>query len=316
MAAGLSLLGLGCSATDSGSPSEESDLLTAGEIATSFDEFQLLAEQMGEVIGLLMFTEDAILSECMQREGFFFPQRPPVQDEDVERSRTLLQTSVDLDGWNPEEDGYNLQGDDERAAPLVPELDEYLDALSESDRAAYDRALLGDGREISVESDDAIQVSEPANGCLYEARSQSRGSDESMSRYSIVEAQVQLIGAIPVDASPGVIEAEGNWRRCMGEAGYDVATPDEASGYAYEQGLPFSEERAMAVTDKGCRESSGVSDAMLAAYKRGVAEAMARPETEALLLEWAEVSALVRQASLDVLEARGFDTDVLAAGEG
>jgi hypothetical protein len=95
-----------------------------------------------------------------------------------------------------------------------------LNDLSQADQVAYTRTLLGDDTEanfvFSLENEDFTTI----GGCT-------RAAVESVFTSEQLNPTFQNPFDIRVFQDPRMVAAHEQWSRCMSDAGYDFATPDE-----------------------------------------------------------------------------------------
>jgi hypothetical protein len=147
--------------------------------------------------------------------------------------------------------GYGITtGDDGPVAPGGNGPDDpnqaIRQALSEADRAAYDRALFGRTADAHVGDNGSAggfvfspgvpvaggpgggevgEAAEPATpvdpGCFGRAQAEVGGS--SLQRIAPELQELQEL----IDADPRLVRVNAEWSRCMADAGYSFDTPDE-----------------------------------------------------------------------------------------
>jgi hypothetical protein len=96
-----------------------------------------------------------------------------------------------------------------------------FDSLSDSDKVAYQRALLGDNTQATfvymLENEDF----EGAGGCTKEAIDQVFTAEQRNPNF-------QNPFDVLVAQDPRMIDATKNWSECMSEEGFDFESPEEA----------------------------------------------------------------------------------------
>lgn len=227
----------------------------SGSSRTGPEEFGLTDEELNGRIDVA----EAAIARCMADAGFeYVPvdavtvreamnadgSLPGVSDEDFVAQYGFGITTIEVDPV--EEQGRGEQNTRIR------------EALGEAERAAYDRALLGDEGKVSLaralEDEDLSET----GGCTRVAVEPLFDPEELLGTY-----------VNPVDVrfeqDPRLATAIDAWSACVGEAGYDYAHPDDitdellerldavgsdAAALAELQG----EERAVAVVATACEE--------------------------------------------------------------
>lgn len=182
-----------------------------------------------------------LIRDCMKAQGFeYVPVDPVAQQaalvghagmstEDFEKQygygiTTLYEQRLQQTGSGPNK--------------------EIRDALSEADRAAYDRALYGDDPTatfaVALDNGDFARL----GGCVKQA------ADEIFGGTAVVQTLQSKLDEVDekIFADARMVKAIANWSQCMREAGYDgLSEPDELDA-VLEQKLEAivgpSEERA------------------------------------------------------------------------
>jgi len=184
----------------------------AGSQQIGREEFGMTEEQLVTTIE----AGEARIAECMADAGFEYIPIDPVTFRDAMDSQGTVAGLSDSDFVA--QYGYGI-------TTLPPtqnfghgeENQAIFDSLSEADQTAYTRTLVGDHVTATfvnmLEQEDFL----PARGCTLTAVKE-------------VFAQEQLSPSFfnPFDAlveqDPRMIDAQADWSRCMGEAGFEYQT--------------------------------------------------------------------------------------------
>lgn len=176
------------------------------------------------------------VAECMRAEGFeYTPQDPaafmgtgPFNDDLPYDSREFaekygfgMSTTVEQDG-----------GAFASATPPTDPNQAYVESLSETERAAYERALYGDMVDFDPSASSDTMVTMPApSGCDGEARAETDTSSAFYTEFS--DELEELYRAMEND--PAIVAAQTEWSGCMAEEGYTYAGIDEMYQEASEK---------------------------------------------------------------------------------
>lgn len=214
-----------------GGSDEASDTSTEGPLAEffadvygDFDEEEMNAE--------MMEVEEAT-ARCMAEQGFEY--------QPVDQSQGSF--TVDMSEQDPAEYaaeygyGFSLQPEpsaEEQAAmeAWVDPNQEYVDAMSESEQAAYYEALYGDMMSTEYDEDAEMPEYDPATaGCQGAAQEEIYGEQnamwESEEMQAFNDAQTQLYEDVAND--PRVTEVASAWSTCMADAGFSGYSDPQAA---------------------------------------------------------------------------------------
>lgn len=249
-----------------------------------------MAVEGAELFALLSAAEDEYIVPCMLREGFEFHSGRGSNTFD---SGSVVEVELTLE--RAQEVGYR-QPEYETWDPAM----EYVQGLSESARSEFAIALHGTGSEtIEVETQfGRLYLS--ADGCLAEARVATAGSVEQSAQWVAALNNVEFLLADAFhrrDADSLVSEAQTRWSECMGQAGFDVTTLEDAIVLAWsadyaEDGPASAWELLVATTDAGCRQSTGLSD--IRSDRQTHYENVILAANEGIILTWQETSEAMR----------------------
>ena len=106
---------------------------------------------------------------------------------------------------------------------------EYLQSLSESQQAAYQRALYGSegiGTDVVADASGGSAVVTTGGGCIGQANEEVYGEDQPLAFDSDLFSSLQEISA-QVEADSRMIAAWDGWAACMAGAGYAYGDEDE-----------------------------------------------------------------------------------------
>ena len=198
---------------------------------------------------------DALVAQCMKDQGFTYlvadqagapRQTPAVPPGPAQGTRAFAQQYGYGIVWgiqNPPAGGSTEQVDPNQAI---------LDAMSDTERDAYEHALQGVQADPPVLGATAPPYDWRTAGCRGSAEHQVEPAKAAYLDPTMVELQ-QEEGTIDatVDASPDVTDAAAAWSSCMSGAGYPgLATPPDAWNAANSQVM------AVATPVPGLTESS------------------------------------------------------------
>jgi hypothetical protein len=220
---------------------------------------------------------EEVVARCMAEQGFEY--------QPVDQSQAVTETDVTTE--DPEkfaaESGYGFSvpvgPSEEELAETDTWVDpnqEYVEAMSESEQAAYYEALYGEMASVEYDEDAEMPEYDPSKaGCQGAAEIEVRGDQnaiyESAEFVAFGEAVTQLEEDVAAD--PRLKEADAAWSECMADAGFSgYATPQEAmddmmersnalwqdagdEGPSAEQQSAAQElERSTAVADYDCKQ--------------------------------------------------------------
>lgn len=203
------------------------------------------------------------IQACMKAQGFEYVAVDP------EARRAALLGSTGLkEGDFEAHFGYGITTlFEERRAQIAGEANQKVRAaLDESQRAAYDRALVGDNLEATfadaVDSGDFSRL----GGCTKDAADTVYGGREVL--------QSLLTGLEEVDArvlaDPAMVKAVTAWSSCMRAKGYELGSPDDVDVVLKRKLAAIVGSEPLAATDVGGP----------IAYDRAALEALQREEVK------------------------------------
>jgi hypothetical protein len=250
------------------------------DVYGEWDDAEMAAQQM---------KSEEIIAACMAEQGFEYqPVDYSTQTFTTNDVDTSTREWAEKNGYaatiQPEE--WTVADDD--AAEFVDPNQEYVEAMSETEQAAYYSALYGD---FDWESADEETQPDPSQlGCNGKAQEELYGSQnelfESEEMTAFNDAMAQLWEDI--DAAPELADLNTQWTACMTEAGFSgyenpqAAADDfmERANSFYETAYPADgesidenfeepvmdpkiqdEERATAVADWDCQHEIGYEKA-------------------------------------------------------
>lgn len=243
-----------------------------------------------ELRALLSAAEDEHISVCMARQGFEFV---PVRAESRLAAGMVVEPTLTVE--QASEVGYR-----QAEHQLDDPVGEYLQGLSQAAREEFAQALHGTGSN-TVEIDAGFgRLSVSTDGCLAEAREATAGSVTQSAQWVVALNHVELLlhdAQARRDADSEVSDAYARWSDCMGRAGFDVDSFDEAIQLAwstdYSPSDPASDwELTVATADAECRQSDGLDE--LRRERQSHYENTVLADNEEIILTWQEVSASMR----------------------
>lgn len=287
LAGAVALLLAGCTAGDADGGTAPSDAET-GPLTAFFER-----------VGTSMDSEDGkaqqrrveeLVAECMAEEGFeYTPVEPmdsgPVPGEgDVPAWDTLEFAKAYGYGATTGEELWG--GSDEE---WVDPNQEYVAAMSETEQQAYWTALYGEMTEEPADPEaEPVEPDWTEQGCTGAASHEASGSTRLWEDPSLREAMDEMTREYESLADDDAVrEATQDWAQCLGDAGYDFATPQDAQNSIFDEynaAMGFSEEPpaegeappepdqaaldalrekeiALATADRTCQDETGYADA-------------------------------------------------------
>lgn len=194
----------------------------------------------------LNMRHEELVATCMVNQGFeYVPAVVPVDTEDfvfdeeeyarergfgISTSEWLTDGSTGVDGVS-----VDFTVESGSAEQWVDPNDAIVEALSDSEREAYNNALYGEPTDLEFGSDLSDPESETADdiwgrGCMGEAdREIYGGVDEVYQEIGPMFEELQQ----RIESDPRVVEARQKWTACMADRGYDFQTVEEL----WERGL-------------------------------------------------------------------------------
>jgi len=177
----------------------------------------------------IQVEQENIIASCMQEAGFeYTPQ-------DASSISTAWDDELE---WGTEEfaekHGYGYssgsESEDGEEEWVDPNAD-YVAAMSESERVAYEAALWGEPQGDSLDEDAEYEWDWTKAGCYGKASNETYG--DAYSAYedpAFVELQDE-IGRLyeKAQADPKLAALDADWSACMNDAGFDFAKVSEAS---------------------------------------------------------------------------------------
>lgn len=179
---------------------------------------------------------ETIIASCMADLGFEYIPSSGSQVQVVVESAEILQDPIE----NAHQNGYGIgeQSIDLDDVPVNPNQ-AITDAMSETELAAYERALWGSPFDQETTGDSTIEETEydwEEAGCSGKAEHEvaAAGSAEDPTTAVMKDPQwAELIAAmngLTVEAGndPRMAELNASWSTCMSKAGFDFASPEAA----------------------------------------------------------------------------------------
>ncbi|GEA86163.1 hypothetical protein [Cellulomonas cellasea] len=174
---------------------------------------------------------EEIVAACMREQGFEYTQ----QDMSAV-TETIEEDQKDADRYGTEEyaaeHGYGMStsydapaaGEEEWVDPNA----EYVAAMSEEERAAYQAALFGD--QAAAAQGAAPSGDWTTQGCQGKAQHEVYEQGQAWADPEFATLQEEMTALYErATSDPKMTEANAAWSACMAEAGYaDLATPEDA----------------------------------------------------------------------------------------
>ncbi|MFS0703856.1 hypothetical protein AB6N23_04970 [Cellulomonas sp. 179-A 9B4 NHS] len=244
---------------------------------------------------------EELVAECMAEEGFEYTPAEPMDQG--------LMGTDDAPEWDSlefaEQYGYGATTSEELFGGTEEYVDpnqEYVASMSETEQEAFYAALYG-AMEEPEDPEAEVEYNWETAGCQgaasHEVYEEGQVWDDPAMQDLMDEMNTEYERLAEDD---GVREAQGAWAECVADAGYDFATPEEASQSIwteYESVMGYDQEMdpeadpetyvpptpdaakvaelkekeiAVATADRRCQESSGYAkaqkDAQLAMENR------------------------------------------------
>lgn len=188
---------------------------------------------------------EELISQCMAEQGFDYkpltpapaPSAPDAAASTLGELDYAKQYGYGLTTWTETEDAQPAQVDPNEAT---------YEGMSEAERAAWDRALWGEGDTASGQAQAGADSGEGADldgftmagasGCSATAQQQVEQSDGTSAATDAVfqdpqnaELMTRLAKVYAdLDSDPAMISLNQKWAECMAEAGYSYRKPQEA----------------------------------------------------------------------------------------
>jgi hypothetical protein len=180
---------------------------------------------------------ERLVADCMREEGFDYVPR--------EHAGVVVGSDgTDLDWGSPEfaeQFGYGISTDpwgwedrDDTVAPDDPNQ-EYVDAMSEAERAAYEEALWGPPQEWDEDADpEAYEYDWTRSGCYGAAQHEVWDADADEEFAGLLDEVSRVWEQTAED--PRVRALDAAWSSCMADAGYDEFDgPNEAAPRLHDE---------------------------------------------------------------------------------
>jgi hypothetical protein len=205
---------------------------------------------------LLRGAEERLIHECMGAAGFMYFEKAAVPVSD----RPDFPYVVDDVAW--------ARGNGYGAGPVAPAANpavEYFAGLSGERQEAWRRALVGSGRQLSVELSPGRRLSASDNGCIASARRTLYGD---LPRWFKARRLTDNLGFLVQDRVRGdrrYLAAMAEWAECVKGRGYGAADPGELREVVAKrnEGLPAPVVRAAeveaTVVEATCAQSTSLA---------------------------------------------------------
>lgn len=262
LVAGLLMVLAACGGTDvtedgsDGDGSNEAQTSTDGAetladffgYGEDFDEEAAMAEARAEQLAI-----EEQIATCMAEQGFEYTPYVPEDmfgffggpGEDLTEEERMKKYGYGFFTYMLEE----AETYDEFEDPYSPENDPNwarMEAMSESEREAYHKALDGDWENYEWEpeyDEDGNEIfSEPdweaIGGCRIEAEQEMRGGPGFDEEMMAISEQLEPLWEdlfARIEADPRMVEANADWAACMAERGYTFTNQEDIFQYLMEK---------------------------------------------------------------------------------
>jgi hypothetical protein len=216
---------------------------------------------------LLHRASERLIARCMARHGFAYAEQPPPSSGEPDFRYVL-----DDVGW-AREHGYGTllgrPGDWDQDANSGN-----LEKLDPERQRAWQRTLMGSGRQLVVDLPGLGRLSAPDNGCTAEARRTLYGDLAGWYRARRIVDQFGSYLAGQVVAAPQYRTGLAAWATCVRGRGYAASSPLELRELVAGQALrapgeqPSAREIAAAETEAECANSTGFPQTIGALERR------------------------------------------------
>jgi hypothetical protein len=206
---------------------------------------------------LLADAEQALIRECMLDQGFQLwvsPTAPEAADQ-------LFPYGIDDVRW-AQAHGYGTDVRQDRASdPNV----RYVQGLSADRRAAYGRALNGDGPSapgVTVTLPNGLVMGHSTTGCVATADTRLYGDYQAWFQAKSMTDYFDQARRQSVLADAAYVAAAAKWSACMRTAGFDYPTPRVAREKFLDASTPESRalEISTATQDAHCTNETGLAN--------------------------------------------------------
>jgi hypothetical protein len=178
----------------------------------------------GDAIYARQKRAEDLVATCMERQGWDYTPVDPVQ----QRAELVGSRNLSEEDFN-KQFGYGITTLFEKRlnqSALGPNQDTY-DALSEQDKALYDRALYGDDKTATFA--DALDSGDFSRlgGCLKEA------TDQVFGGASVIEDVTSKLDELDEEIlqDTRMVKVVQDWSDCMAEKGYDFGAQDDVDTF-------------------------------------------------------------------------------------
>lgn len=167
---------------------------------------------------LLRGAEERLIHDCMAAAGFAYFEKPPVPGS----RQPDFPYVVDDVAW-ARANGYG-------AAPVAPPVDpagQYFARLSKDQQDAWRTALVGSGKQLSIELEPGRRLSASDKGCIASARRTLYGD---LPRWFKARRLTDNLGFLVQDRvrrDGRYLAAMADWAGCVKRHGYDADDPGE-----------------------------------------------------------------------------------------
>lgn len=241
----------------------------------------------------LFRAEERLIRQCMSQHGFEYQETLwPADDDITERAFPYVMDDVAWAGRH----GY-LDVVDESPGDTSP-FDIYFRGLSRHQQLEWEKTLLGEGRQLTVELPGVGRLSTSDNGCQAEARRRLYGDLARWYQARRTADNVPTYVRRAVREDPRFVAAVADWAACMVPHGYhvqDVGALREDLGRRTRGVRPAaarSAEIRTAVAEATCANTSSMSRVVASLERKHERQLNAKFRRELAELNKIELAAL------------------------
>lgn len=277
---------------------------------TGLSPFDAILRQLSADLRVVDNGAEVIAAACMAEQGFTY--EPDILP--VDRLADPY-PPAHMDPAATAKDGYRsiMGGPEAMVDPSTLSISRYIDTLSETRKAAFDRAYSGTTRH-KIEGGIG-DYSVPDDGCTAEGRRAI--VDDTYFDWIAIESMIENAQAetgASIDDAPPYLQALARWSTCLAKRGFHYKTTNDIMGDALERfgadlvdgtdRVVTQAEIDLATADARCRRSAGIERVLLKLTT--AADLRAMGSVEAPILAWMdERDAVLRKAEQVIRRAGG-----------
>ncbi|WP_148286297.1 hypothetical protein [Curtobacterium sp. B8] len=211
----------------------------------------------------LTAATDLLTAKCLDQDGFKVPTvAAPVYEV---RPSITGYTGLFTSTAEAKREGYGTT----IKAPSAAPLDSYRATLSGQDRKRFDRALLGDPKDVvKITLSNGATASKPSGGCSGRALEAVYGSVKDELRVEVIQNEILMLATNPA-IERALRERLPQYQRCMAQRGVGVTGLNAAETVGASLGqyrqpgeAPSSHESKLAAEDAGCQARAKLSSTL------------------------------------------------------